>query len=352
MTTAPIVGSRGAVEAWWDRYHGARSIDGAEFARPEVVSEVLTDLAADVLDRLPLPGSGRTTARFAALTGIGEIDLNLGRLAEAHADAVAILAELAPDYPRPARSLWGVWAAEDPRQRLHAGRDTLGRWSLEGRKGWCSGATGSTHALVTADDGEGSRPFAVELDQPAVRTDSARWPSPTLAGADTRAVEFHGAVAVPIGAVGSYLTRPGFWHGAAGVAAVWYGGAVAVGRRLLDSSRRRDLPDIDLAHLGAVDAALTAGRAVLLETARAIDADPDDRAELGEARARSTRAVVEASATEVIDRVGRALGPSPFVTDDRHWRKVADLQLYLRQSHADRDLAELGRQLAARGPEW
>ena len=42
---------------------------------------------------LPLPGNGQTDARWAALARLGRRDLCLARLAEGHADAVAILAE-------------------------------------------------------------------------------------------------------------------------------------------------------------------------------------------------------------------------------------------------------------------
>ncbi len=49
---------------------------------------------------LPLPGAGRTAERWAGLRAVGEQDLPLARLAEGHADAVAILAEL--DGPAPA----------------------------------------------------------------------------------------------------------------------------------------------------------------------------------------------------------------------------------------------------------
>jgi hypothetical protein len=41
-----------------------------------------------------------------------------------------------------------------------------------------------------------------------------------------------------------------------------------------------------------------------------------------------------------------------LATDETHLRRVADLQLYLRQSHADRDLADLGRRLIATVPQW
>jgi hypothetical protein len=62
--------------------------------------------------------------------------------------------------------------------------------------------------------------------------------------------------------------------------------------------------------------------------------------------ARRTRAVVEHAADEAIVRTGRALGPGPLCTDGEHARRVADLTVYLRQSHAERDLEALGARAA------
>ena len=74
------------------------------------------DLIADAAAGLPLPGSGRTAARLSGLAAVGEADLALGRLVEAHADAVAILAELGGTAAQPGQR-WGVWAAEGPQGR-------------------------------------------------------------------------------------------------------------------------------------------------------------------------------------------------------------------------------------------
>jgi GlcNAc-PI de-N-acetylase len=62
---------------------------------------------------LPLPGGGRTRERWAVLADLAGEDLSLARLAEGHADALAILAELGHAAP-PAGSRWGVWAAQPP----------------------------------------------------------------------------------------------------------------------------------------------------------------------------------------------------------------------------------------------
>ena len=49
---------------------------------------------------------------------------------------------------------------------------------------------------------------------------------------------------------------------------------------------------------------------------------------------------------QAIVRTGRALGPGPLALDARHAQHVADLTMYVRQSHAERDLAALGRAAA------
>ena len=103
-------------------------------------------LDAGLLD-LPLPGRGATTERLTALADLGTVDLDLARLAEAHVDAVAILADLGSAVP--GDGLWGVWAANPPTDPLVARRVGDG-WLLDGTKPWCSGAGCCDHALVTA----------------------------------------------------------------------------------------------------------------------------------------------------------------------------------------------------------
>ena len=298
--------------------------------------------AAGRLD-LPLPGSGRTLERWTALAELSAADLSLGRLAEAHADALAILAELSGP---PGVGLWGVWAAEPPSARVTAA-DGPGGWTLSGRKAWCSGAGILDRALVTAHAEDGRRLFAVAVADLTVQPDG--WASAGMAAAGTVGVGLDAVPAVPVGGPGAYLDRPGFWHGGAGVAACWYGGALGAARVLLAAARARSLDPHALAHLGAVDA-LVAGLAAHLAAAAAeIDADPaGPDARLRQAR---LRARVEAGATEILDRVGRALGPGPLATDPVHAQRAADLPVYLRQSHAERDLAALG-ELATDTATW
>ncbi len=297
-------------------------------------------LATGELD-LPLPGSGRTAHRWHRLASLAETDLVAGRLAEAHTDAVAILAELGGPDPKPDQ-LWGVWAAEAGDAELRA-RCGGGEVTLEGTKAWCSGAGICTHALVTAridDDRRGL--FAVDLADHRIRPLPSEWRNAGMAESDTRSVHFTGAPAVGVGAPGAYLDRPGFWHGAVGVSACWLGGARAVAAPLYGRAADESPDPHTLAHLGAVDAALSAAEATLSSAARQVDADPLNRDGRAELIARRTRAVVETAVEEAIRRTGRALGPGPLARDAAHAARVADLTMYVRQSHAERDLARLG----------
>lgn len=54
----------------------------------------------------------------------------------------------------------------------------------------------------------------------------------------------------------------------------------------------------------------------------------------------------------MLARVGRALGTGPLGHDKAHSRAVADLTVYLRQHHAEKDLARLGELVAQQGAEW
>jgi hypothetical protein len=298
---------------------------------------------------MPLPGGGRTRQRWAVLADLAEKDLSLGRLAEGHADALAILAELGFLPSPPADSRWGVWAAQPPGPGLTARRTEHG-WRLDGTKQNCPGAHSCTDALVTATAQDGTRLFAVSTRDLSPVPGS--WPATGMAASDTLDVEFGDIPGEPVGGPGSYTGRPGFAHGGAGVAACWFGGARGVGQTLVTAAAKRDLGPHALAHLGAVDIALHTARSALDIAAAEIDADPYDQGSGARLRALRVRALVEAAATEVMQRVGRALGAGPLNHDEAHSRRVADLTVYLRQHHAERDLAELGGLVAGSGPSW
>jgi alkylation response protein AidB-like acyl-CoA dehydrogenase len=291
--------------------------------------------------KMPLPGSGSTAQRWQKLAELTAIDVAAGRLAEMHADAVVILDELAGPEPK-ADQLWGVWTAETPDAILcaHIVGDAV---RLEGTKAWCTGGSLCDHALVTArlDDGRHGL-FAVALRDEAVRSLPSTWRNPGMVSSDVRSVQFSGAPAVPVGRPGEYLDRPGIWYSAMGVAACWIGGARAVAAPLYELAAKGSADEHALAHLGAVDAAITAAEAVLAAAAVEVDIDPHNESGRAELTARRLRAVAENAVDQAITRTGRALGLGPLCLDGHHARRVADLTVFVRHSHAERDLAALG----------
>jgi hypothetical protein len=88
--------------------------------------------------------------------------------------------------------------------------------------------------------------------------------------------------------------------------------------------------------------------AVLAHAGAAIDGDPDD-VTAAHVRALQVRHLIERSCTETIDRFGRAFGPRPLAFDADLHRRILEVQLYIRQSHAERDLEALGAAIRARG---
>jgi hypothetical protein len=291
---------------------------------------------------LPLPGGGRTAERWAVLAAVAERSLTVARVLEAHSDALAVLAEAG--HPPP-DGTWGVFAAEAPQQRVDACRS-----ALTGVKPWCSLAGHLDSALVTAHIGDDRQLFAVGLRHPSVTVDPpGDWVARGLRTVTSQPVRFDATPARPVGGPGWYLTRPGFAWGAIGVAACWHGGALGLQDTLLRASAARG-GDLAAMHAGIVDAALYASRAALACAARDLDAGRAVGA-AGDVLALRVRAVVADAVERTIRQVGHALGPAPLAFDEEHARRVADLDLYVRQHHAERDLARLGAAITARGQD-
>ncbi|HEV7559590.1 MAG TPA: acyl-CoA dehydrogenase family protein, partial [Kofleriaceae bacterium] len=274
----------------------------------ELVLEVRRLAATGALD-LPLPGNGATWARFQALAEIAARDLSLSRIVEGHVDAIAILAE-AGQVPAP--GIYGVWAAESPDHRVEATRGP-GGWRLRGRKRYASGARGIDRALVTARCSDGDRLFDIALGDRGVRPIAGSWQAVGMAATDSIDVELDHVVVADeriVGTPGFYLTRAGFWRGAVGVAACWYGGALGCFRFARSWLRRGTPSEHQLAHLGGMAATCEVLRVVLVDAADLIDQGHDARVP-----ALVVRHVVEQGCQDVMTRCGRALGSSPLVFD-------------------------------------
>ncbi|XHH28233.1 acyl-CoA dehydrogenase family protein [Xanthomonas euroxanthea] len=291
---------------------------------------------------LPLPGRGHTLERWQTLADIAAEDLCVAKLLEAHYDAQAICADLGVDIMTPTQR-WAVWAAEPPGSDMHFSGQTL-----SGTKAWCSGAAQVTHALVTTSHAGGSCLFAVALDQPGIQIDSSAWQAVGMQGIETANVRFSDTPARQIGAADAYLTRPGFWHGGAGIAACWFGATAAVADVLRASARLSKDPHA-AAHLGAIDAGLASAAALLRQLALLIDAQPQQAHLRGVLQVRS---VVEAVARDTLDRVARALGPGPLCNNRAHAQRCADVSVFIRQHHAERDLQALGELCQQEASPW
>lgn len=301
-------------------------------------------LARDAGTRLPVPGAGRTAHLWSALASVAAADLTVARVLEPHLDALAILGQAGDQAAgMTTDGTWGVFAAEGPGEPLRA-TPTGTTYVLDGRKHWCSLAGRLDRALISARIGEERQLFAVDLAQPGVTPVPGTWVARGLAAVDSGPVDLAGAEARAVGRPGWYLDRPGFAWGAIGVAAVWFGGAVGVVRRLVAASVAREPDQVALVHLGALDSRLHATRSVLAQAATAVDAGELTGA-AGWRVALRVRDTVAGTAEDVLRRAAHGMGPGPLATDDDHARRVADLELYLRQWHAERDQAGLGRML-------
>ena len=307
----------------------------AELAGNDVAAGLA--LAESYGGQLPAPGDGETCVRWTLLSLVAERDLSAARILEAHSDALAILHEAGEHSPS---GTWGVFAAEARGVRLEA-VEHRNDVALTGTKPWCSLAGSLDHALVTAHIGNERCLYAVDLNSESITVEPpTRWVARGLTNITSAAVHFAGTPARAIGDPGWYLRRAGFAWGGMGVAACWYGGANGLYRSLRSASAVPPGPLVAL-HIGIVDAALHGAGAALRQAADFVDAGAA-RGSAGELLALRVRAVVADAVERTIRQVGHALGPAPLAFDEKHARRVADLELYVRQYHAERDLAALG----------
>ncbi len=343
----------GAPPALLDALRTLKTLDGSVGA--------MLELARQCSSSTPRHGAGATVLRWELLATIAAEDVAAARVVEAHLDALAILAEAADasvfdpsDLTSQAVSdvsTWGVFAAEASGVRVDAAMRQGGGWQLSGVKPWCSLAAVLSHALVTAHTPGGRRLFAVALQDGTVSPTAQQWVARGLEQVPSTSVEFTRSPAVPVGPDGWYLDRPGFAWGGAGVAACWFGGAVGIARHLFAAGGLKPPDQVAEMQVGAVDVALSGVRSMLLEAARQIDARLADGG-AGAVMALRVRTAAAAAAEDVLQRSAHALGPAPLALDERHARRVADLQMYVRQHHAERDLAALGRALRTQGAPW
>lgn len=306
-------------------------------------------LAQD-LGVLMLADAPNVLDHWEALATLAAHDVGAARIVEPHLDALSMLRDAGVTTHGGddiAALTWGVFAAEGGDEPLTA-VESRGGVVLTGVKPWCSLANRLDAALVTARvDGDDHRSlFAARLGS-AIAVDDGAWVARGLVDIPSGPVRFIAAAATPVGEPGWYLHRSGFWWGAVAVAACWFGGAIGIARAVHAAAAAAPNPHL-LAHLGAIDDLLHSARCALAEAAEAVvlaNADP-------RLTAKRVRSAVARACDEIIDRAHRALGPAPLALDAAHAKRVADLQLYVRQHHAERDQASLGAALADGPAPW
>ena len=275
------------------------------------------------------------TAHHDALIEIAAADLSLARLAEGHTDAHTIAREIGHSLGDGA---YGVWAAEPPGAALTATQAKDG-FVLSGTKHYASGARIIDRALVTA----GPLLFDVDVRATQVRPVDGTWSAVGMADSGSLDVVFDRAPATLVGRPDSYIDRPGFAHGGIRVAAVWLGGAIGAARALEHRLRKKAKVDAhDAASFGRVLSTCQAMREAI--AASTTTTHPD-------LAALHVRRVVEHGVGEVMREIGRAGGSSLMVFDRAHARRVADIAVYVRQHHGDRDDERLGRLLLEESTE-
>jgi alkylation response protein AidB-like acyl-CoA dehydrogenase len=323
--------------------------DGAEF--PDEAMRWLAEAGALTA---PLPiafgGLGLGTERHRGgvlldfLHLLGQASLPLGRLLEAHVNALRLIMRYGdPDQQAFAGdtvrggALFALWVTDAPQNGLRlAARG--GALELIGAKMFCSGAGHATHAVVTAEDHGEARLLLVDLG-------GGERVSPLAAGlagmraAVTGQVDFTGVATHAgriIGAAGDYLREPDFSAGA------WRSSAVALGGlyRLLDLARsqlcergRQDDPH-QRVRFGQALIGHETGRLWLERAGRMAEDLRADDAEIV-ATVGLARIAVERACLDGIERVRRSLGLGAFVTSNPVEQVARDLETYLRQPAAD-----------------
>jgi alkylation response protein AidB-like acyl-CoA dehydrogenase len=278
---------------------------------------------------------------FRLLHLLGYADLPLGRIFEAHVNAL----ELVRQYGTPrqmeaaalaaqAGDLFALWVTDPPKQGVQLSPDLF----LTGEKWFCSAAGFAKQALITAQTEAGSQMVLLPLTGRVRVTDRGV----RLAGmraAVTGSVDVSGVVVAEealIGDPGDYLREPIFSTGAWRSSAVALGGLAALtdaGRDELCSRGRADNP-FQRMRFGQSLIAHETGRLWLLEVTRRLGSDE------AVAYVNLARTATEAACLDAVRHIQRSLGLSAFMQGSKAERIARDLATYLRQPAPDEVLVE------------
>ncbi len=297
---------------------------------------------------LPVSGSGDPDDLAALLILAGQGNLSVGRILEAHVNALHAIAR----YGRPADDdgrLCALWVTDPPSGGLSMRRQG-NRIFLDGGKQFCSGAGYTDGALVTARDENGdTRMLVLRLGMGETATPL---PSPLqgMRAAVTGAVDFSGcetSAAALLGDPGDYLREPDFSAGAWRGSAVALGGLIALlehGVAQLRQTGRFDNPHTQ-ARCGLAIIARETCRLWVHAVARIAE---DAAAPVGArvAMAGLGRIAVETACLDAIRLLQRSLGLPAFRQGSPVELICRDLSTYLRQPAPDEVLVEAAKWVA------
>ncbi len=299
---------------------------------------------------LPVLGAGRSDELALLLSLVGQGNLSVGRILEAHVNALHLIARYGAGTPADDGVLFGLWVTDPPSNRLRF-RRTGNRIALTGGKQFCSGAGHTSGALVTALDKDGdTRMLVVPMGIGEVITPL---PSPLhgMRAAVTGAVDFTGCEIAAdrlLGQAGDYLREPDFSAGA------WRGSAVALGGliALLDQAieQLRDSGRLDSPHAQArLGEAIIARETSRLWVMAAAHAAEDATAETGHrvASVGLGRIAVETACLDTMRLIQRSIGLTAFRQGNPIELICRDLSTYLRQPAPDEVLTEAAMWFAA-----
>lgn len=292
-------------------------------------------------EKVPHPASGATNVngaisstliRWQILAYVAGVDLTIAKWFESHLDALSILHEMG--YAKADQGLWAVWAAEGHSNPIH-----YQQGKISGTKEWCSGANIVDRALMTYRDKNGqSQLLIVDMQQTGIEIDNEEWQAVGMQATDTATLQFFKVTASQVGIANAYLERVGFWHGAAGVAACWYGATAYLSSYLINAYQQKP-NNYKAMYLGQISTALAVNQQYFRYVADLIDSQPQLSHELA---IRQLRLQVEKVARQVMEVVGQALGATPFCRNAHFARLSADLPVFIRQSHGAFDLQKIG----------
>ncbi len=302
------------------------------------------------LSPLSALGFVKTEQLALMLSLVGQGNLAVGRVLEAHVNALHLMARYGAGIRSDDGRLYGLWVTNPQTNGLHM-RRAGDRIILRGGKQFCSGAGYATGAVVTAqnDDGE----VCMLVLPLGIGEAVTPLPSPLqgMRAAVTGAVDFTGcevSADTLLGGSGDYLREPDFSAGAWRGSAVAMGGLIALlehGVTQLRQAGRLDNPHTQ-ARLGRAFIARETSRLWVYSAAQ-IAENPAAETDRRVTAAGLARIAVETACLDAMHLLQRSLGLAAFRQGSSIERICRDLSTYLRQPAPDEVLTEAACWFAA-----